>query len=180
MTANAEHPSDPELAAALWDLEPLVGGGGPDGARRVLEDAAMRARDFAARHCGRVAQFDAFALTAAMRELSAIREMTMRAFVYAELWHQVNLDDEAASALYQAAAEQRLEIEQTVRFFELEWAALSPAEMERLLGSAGAALDFAAHHLRRIHDAGTELLSAPEERVLVRDRADESAGVDSA
>ena len=52
-------------------------------------------------------------------------------------------------ALYQAVAERRLEIEQTVRFFELEWAALSPAEMERLLDSAGAALDFAAHHLRQ-------------------------------
>ena len=90
----------------------------------------------------------------------------MRAFIYAELWHQANLEDPAASALYQAVAERRLEIEQTVRFFELEWAALSPADMERLLDSAGAEIDFAAHHLRRIHDAGSELLSASEERVL--------------
>ena len=166
MSANAEHLSDPELAAAVWDLEPLVDGGGPDGARRFLEDAAMRAADFAARHSGRVARLDASALTTAMRELSAIRELTMRAFIYAQLWHEVDLDDEAASALYQAVAERRLEIEQMVRFFELEWAAQPAAEMERLLDSAGAALDFAAHHLRRIHDAGTELLSAPEERVL--------------
>ena len=126
----------------------------------------MRAVDFAARHHGRVVQLDAGALTAAMRELSAIRELTMRAFVYAELWHQASLDEEAASGLYQAVAERRLEIEQTVRFFELEWAALPPSDMERLLDSAGAALDFAAHHLRRMHDTGSELLSALEERAL--------------
>jgi len=166
MSANAEHLADPELVAAVWDLEPLVDGGGPDGARRLLEDAAMRAADFAVRHGGRVAQLDAVALTAAMGDLSAIREMTMRAFIYAQLRHEGNLDDEAASALYQEVAERRLPIEQTARFFELEWAALRPADMEQLLDSAGAALDFAAHHLRRTHDAGTELLSAPEERVL--------------
>jgi oligoendopeptidase F len=166
MSTEAEHPSDPELAAAVWDLEPLVGGGGGDGARRCLEDAARRAVDFAAQHAGRVAQLEPVALTTAMRELAAIREMTMRAFIYAELGHSVDLEDEAAGALYQAVAERRLDIEQTVRFFELEWAALSPADMERLLDSAGAALDFAAHHLRRIHDAGAEMLSAAEERVL--------------
>ena len=166
MSANGEHLGDPELAAAVWDLEPLVGSGGPDGARRLLEDAAMRAANFAARHGGRVARLDAVALTAAMGELSAIREMTMRAFVYGRLSHAVNLDDQAAGALYQMVAERRSEIEQTVRFFELEWAALASGDMERLLDSAGAGLDFAAHHLRRIHDAGSELLSAPEERVL--------------
>jgi oligoendopeptidase F len=166
MTANAEHLSDPELAAAVWDLEPLVGGGGQDGARRLLDDAALRAADFAASYSGRVAELDASVLAAAMRELSAIRETTMRVFIYADLWHEANLDDEAASALNQAVAERRLEIEQTVRFFDLEWAALPHADMERLLDSAGAALDFAAHHLRKMHDAGSELLSAPEERVL--------------
>jgi oligoendopeptidase F len=166
MSVNTEHLSDPELAAAVWDLEPLVDGGGPDGARRLLKDAATRAAEFAAQHSGRVAQLDASGLTAAMHELSAIREKTMRAFVYADMWHEANLDDETASALSQAVAERRLEIEQTVRFFELEWAALPHSDMEGLLDSAGAALDFAAHHLRRIHDAGSELLSAPEERVL--------------
>ncbi len=166
MSANAEQLSDRELAAAVWDLEPLVDGGGSRGASRFLDDAAVRSADFAARHAGRVAQLDARELTTAMRELSAIREMTMRAVIYAQLSHEADLDDEAASALYQAVAERRLEVEQTVRFFELEWAALSQAEMERLLDSAGTTVDFAAHHLRRIHDAAGELLSAAEERVL--------------
>jgi oligoendopeptidase F len=166
MSTGAEHLSDPELAAAVWDLEPLVGGGGSDGARRCLDDAAGRAVDFAAHHSGRVAQLDPVELTAAMRELAAIRELTMRAFIYADLGREGDLEDESASALHQEVAERRLEIEQTVRFFELEWAALSPAAMERALDSGGAELDFAAHHLRRVHDAGTEMLSVAEERVL--------------
>src|ERR1700733_7236632 len=146
MGANAEQLSDRELAAAVWDLEPLVDGGGSGGARRLLEEGAGRSADFAARHCGRVAALDALGLTAAMLELSAIREMTMRAFIYAQLSHEADLDDEDASALYQAVAERRLEIEQTVRFFELEWAALSRDEMERLLDPAGTGLESAAHH----------------------------------
>ena len=166
MSANTEELSDRELAAAVWDLEPLVDGGGPGGARRFLEDAAVSSADFAARHSGRIAELDACGLTAAMVELSAIREMTIRAFIDGQLSHEADLDDEAASALYQAVAERRSEIEQTVRFFELEWAALSQADMERLLDSAGTALDFAAHHLRRIHDRAGELLSVAEERVL--------------
>jgi oligoendopeptidase F len=171
MTANVEQVGDRGLAAAVWDLEPLVDGGGSDGVRRFLGDAAARSADFAARHRGRVAELDACGLTAAMVELSAIRELTIRAFIYGQLSREVDLDDEAASALYQAVVERRLEIELTVRFFELEWAALSGVDMERLLDSAGTALDFAAHHLRRIHDAGSELLSAAEERVLLETAA---------
>ena len=174
MSANGEHLGDPELAAAVWDLEPLVGGGGRDGARRFLEEAAIRAADFAGRHRGRVAQLDGFALIEAMGELSAVREITMRAVVYAQLSHAVHLDDEAAGALYQAVAEPRLEVEQTVRFFELEWAALPDGDVERLLDSAGAGLDFAAHHLRRIHDEGSERLSAPR-RLELRPRPNRRA-----
>ena len=59
VSANAEHLSDPELAAAVWDLEPLVVGGGPDGARRCLEEAAARAADFAAVTAGGWRQLDA-------------------------------------------------------------------------------------------------------------------------
>ena len=166
VSANVEHLSDRDLAAAVWDLEPLVDGGGAGGARRLLEDAAVRSADFAVRYCGRVAALDGLGLTAAMLELSAIREMTMRAFIYAQLSHEVDLDDEAAGAVYQAVTERRLKIEQMVRFFELEWSALSRGEMERLVDSAGTGLEFAAHHLRRVHDAGSELATAAEERVL--------------
>jgi oligoendopeptidase F len=179
MGVRAEHLDDPDLAAAVWDLEPLVGGRGADGARRLLEDASVRAAEFTGRYPGRVAELEGVALVAAMRELSAIREMTVQAFVYAELSHEVDLADGVAGAFYQAVAERRLEIEQAVRFLELEWAALPPGDMERLLESAGAGLDFAAHHLRRVHDAGHRASQRRRRASPVRDGGHEQAVVDS-
>src|ERR1035437_3639316 len=43
---------DPELAAAVWDLDPLVDGGGADGASALLDHAARRAAGFAGRYGG--------------------------------------------------------------------------------------------------------------------------------
>jgi oligoendopeptidase F len=68
--------------------------------------------------------------------------------------------------LYGLVAERRSEIEQELRFFELEWGAGSQDAVERLLAEAGPEVEFAVHHLRRVHDAASEQLSAAEERVL--------------
>jgi oligoendopeptidase F len=131
-----------------------------------LDDAARRAGAFAARYRGRVAALDGPGLAAAAQELSVIRERMLRAFIYAELSHEGDLTDAAAGSLYESVAQRRSEIEQTVRFFELEWGALPQNAMERLLDTAGAGVDFAAHYLRRVHDAASEQLSVAEERVL--------------
>jgi oligoendopeptidase F len=68
--------------------------------------------------------------------------------------------------LYGLVAERRSEIEQKLRFFELEWGAGSPDAVERLLADAGPEVEFAAHHLRRVHDAASAQLSVAEEQVL--------------
>ena len=166
MTVVPGEIGDPELAAAVWDLDPLVDGGGADGARALLDDAARRAAGFAGRYGGRVLQLDAPELAAAAQEWSWIRETMLRAFLYASLSHQRDLSDAAAGALYASAAQRRSEIEQTLRFFELEWGAGSQDAVERLLADAGPEVEFAAHHLRRVHDAASEQLSGAEERVL--------------
>jgi oligoendopeptidase F len=111
---------DAGLAAAVWDLDPLVDGGGADGARALLDDAERRAAEFAARYGGRVVQLDVPEFAAAAQEWSGIRETMLRAFLYASLSHQRDLSDAAAGALYASAAQRRSEIEQTLRFFELE------------------------------------------------------------
>ena len=157
---------DPILAGAVWDLDPLVGGGGADGARALLDCAARRAGELAARCGGRVLQLDAVELAAAAREWSEIREAMTRAFLYASLSHQRDLSDVAAGALYASVAQRRSEIEQTLRFLELEWGAGSQDAVERLLAHAGPDVEFAAHHLRRVHGAASEQLSVAEERVL--------------
>ena len=136
MTVASGEIGDAGLAAAVWDLEPLVDGGGADGARALLDDAARRAADFAARYGGRVLQLDAPEFAAAAQEWSGIRETMMRAFLYASLSHQWDLSDAAAGALYGLVAERRSEIEQKLRFFELEWGAGSEDAVERLLAEA--------------------------------------------
>jgi oligoendopeptidase F len=156
---------DAGLAAAVWDLETVVDGG-PDGAQGLLSDAARRAGDFAARYGGRVLELDALEFAAAAQEWSGIRETMIRAFMYASLSHQRDLSDAAAGALYASVAERRSEIEQTLRFFELEWSAGSREAVERLLVDGGPSVEFTAHHLRRVHDAASEQLSVAEERVL--------------
>jgi oligoendopeptidase F len=156
---------DAGLAAAVWDLETVVDGG-PDGAQGLLSDAARRAGDFAARYGGRVLELDALEFAAAAQEWSGIRETMLQAFMYASLSHQRDLSDAAAGALYASVAERRSEIEQTLRFFELEWSAGSREAVERLLVDGGPSVEFTAHHLRRVHDAASEQLSVAEERVL--------------
>jgi len=49
-------------------------------------------------------------------------------------------------------------------FFELEWAGLSDARVDELLGYEG--LDFCRHHLRTARRYRPHLLSEPEELIL--------------
>jgi oligoendopeptidase F len=165
VTTASRDSDDAALTAAVWDLETVVDGG-PDGAVALLSDAARRAGDFAARYGGRVLELDALEFAAAAQEWSGIREAMLRASMYASLSHQRDLSDAAAGALYAAAAERRAEIEQTLRFFELEWSTGSHDAVERLLLDGGPRVEFTAHHLRRVHDAASEQLSVAEERVL--------------
>jgi oligoendopeptidase F len=165
VTTASRETGDADLTAAVWDLETVVDGG-PEAAQALLSDAARRAGDFAARYGGRVLELDALELAAAAQEWSGIRETMMRAFMYAWLSHQRDLSDAAAGALYASVAERRSEIEQALRFFELEWGAGSRDAVERLLVDAAPGVEFAAHHLRRVHDAASEQLSVAEERVL--------------
>src|SRR4051794_4894283 len=46
------------VESVAWDLEPLVGGEGPAGVDRQLDEAAERADAFAAAHAGKVAALD--------------------------------------------------------------------------------------------------------------------------
>ena len=75
MSISAQELADPELLASEWDLAPLVDREGDDGARRLLEEAAVRSEAFAAAHAGRVAELDADGLSEAMRELAADLEL---------------------------------------------------------------------------------------------------------
>jgi oligoendopeptidase F len=157
-------PTDPELQAAAWDLEPLVEGEGQEGVQRRLSDALGRALAFAERYAGTLGELSSMQLRDAMGELASIYELVARAGYYAALRFSTDTADPANGALLQSVQEQETQIETTLLFFELEWAALSDEHAEQLL--AGAGLDFCAHHLRNARRYREHLLSEPEEKIL--------------
>lgn len=155
---------DLEAQQAAWDLAPLLDGEGPEGVESRLQEALRRAKGLAERHAGRLSQLDGAGLLAAMEELAAIHDLVGRAGAYAVLRFSTDTADPGNGALLQKVQERETEIETTLLFFELEWAALPDALAERLLNAEG--LDFCAHHLRRVRRYREHLLSEPEERIL--------------
>jgi oligoendopeptidase F len=156
--------TDPELAQAAWDLEPLVEGEGEAGVRDRLERALRSAQAFAERYAGKLGELDGAGLAGAMRELAEIYELLGRAGTYAALRFSTDTADPANGALLQEVQERETAIATTLLFFELEWAALPQERAEELLADPG--LDFARHHLRNVRRYREHLLSEPEERVL--------------
>jgi oligoendopeptidase F len=157
-------PSDPELQATAWDLEPLVDGEGQDGVEPRLSAALERSKTFAASYAGGLAELDGEGLIAAMSELAVIHDLVGRAGYYAALRFSTDTADPANGALLQRVQEQETAIQTTLLFFELEWAALSDEHAEELL--AGEGLDFCAHYLRNVRRYREHLLSEPEEKIL--------------
>ncbi len=152
------------MEQTAWDLGPLVDDRGPDGARAQLAQALERSQAFAASYAGKLAELDSAGLRDAMRELGEIQDLVGRAGTYAGLSFSVDTADPAAGALMQEVQERGTEIETTLLFFELEWAALDDAHVERLL--AEERLAFCAHYLRTARRYRAHLLSEPEERIL--------------
>jgi oligoendopeptidase F len=165
VTHAAPSPSpDTELERTAWDLDPLVDGRGPDGAREQLARALERAQVFAAGYAGKLEDLDSTALERAMRELGEIQDLVGRAGTYAGLRFSVDTADPAAGALMQEVQERGTEIETTLLFFELEWATLADERVEQLIEDDR--LAFCAHYLRNVRRYRQHLLSEPEEKIL--------------
>ncbi len=164
MTTTADHLADPELLQTEWDLSSLVDGEGDAGVDRLLEEASQRARAFAKRYAGRLAELDADGLREPMHELESINELLGKAGSYASLKFATDSADPARGALLQRMQERATEIETKLLFFELEWAALDDERAEELLSADG--LDFCRHYLRSARRYRPHLLSEPEEKIL--------------
>src|SRR4029077_2407474 len=147
-----------------WDLGRLLDGEGPEGVEHRLAKAISRAQAFAGEYAGKLAELDSAGLAKAMRELGEIHDLVGRAGAYAALDFSTDTADPARGALLQRTQERGTEIETTLLFFELEWAALPDERARELL--AGDGLDFCAHHLRSVRRYRDHLLSEPEEKIL--------------
>lgn len=162
--ASSAAEQDPELQAAAWDLEPLVGGEGEEGVRTRLAHAVEQAKVFAERYAGKLGELDSAGLAQAMRALAEIQELVARGGYYAALRFSTDTADPANGALMQWVQEQETQIETMLLFFELEWAAMEDTKAQELLDGEG--LDFCRHHLRNVRRYREHLLSEPEERIM--------------
>jgi oligoendopeptidase F len=158
--------SDPDHAAAGWNLEPIVDNRGEDGARELLKQARSRADAFTTEFAGRVARLEADALVSAVGELTEIRELLWRASGYGRMRGYADGSDPVAGALQGAGETAQAEIDAKLLFFELEWVALDEVRAESLLSGAGDRIGFAAHHLRRLRARRPHMLSPEQERML--------------
>jgi oligoendopeptidase F len=156
--------TDEALGEARWDLEPLVEGRGAEGALAMLDESKERADQFAAAYRGRVAELDAEAVAAAMRELEQLFDLVGRAGSYAALRFAVDTQDPERGALLQEVRERGAAIETSLLFFDLEWNELPDARAEELLASD--TLERWRHHLRTVRRFLPHQLSEPEERIL--------------
>src|ERR1700753_1886907 len=162
--ATADVLNDPELLATEWDLSPLVNGDEAEGTQRQLEEALTRSKAFATAYDGKLGDLDSAGLAAAMHEVAAISELGSNAGSFASLRFATDSDDPARGALLQLVQERATELETTLLFLELQWAALGDEHVEDVLG--GPQADFCAHYLRNARRYRPHLLSEPEERVF--------------
>lgn len=161
--------ADSEAGRTAWDLQPLVDGEGAAGVERRLAEAVARAKAFAERYARRLGELDRAALGEAMGELAQIQELAGRAGSYAMLDFCTDTSDPARGALLQRTQERATELETTLLFFELEWAALPEERVRELLDEdapTASELDFCRHHLRSARRYREHLLSEPEEKIL--------------
>jgi oligoendopeptidase F len=156
--------TDEKLAAANWDLEPLVGGRGPEGVEEILNEARDHAHAFAERYRGRLGELDTTELAEAMQELGAIHDLSGRAGNYAMLSFSLDTTDPERGARMQKARELGAAIQTELLFFDLEWNLVPDERADELL--AAPELGFCAHHLRTLRRYRPHQLSEPEERVL--------------
>jgi oligoendopeptidase F len=154
---------DPGPAAGVrWSLADLYAA--VDDLERDLDLALARAKSFAERHRGRVAELDASALAEAIAELEAMEEPVERAQCYAGLLFAGDTSEASHGALLQRVQERTTEIKNEILFFGLEWAGVDDAHAAALLDAPG--LERRAHFLRSLRRYRPHLLSEPEERLL--------------
>jgi oligoendopeptidase F len=164
MTDAMVEARDEALEAARWDLEPLVGGRGPEGVRALLDEAKQAADEFSERYRGEVAELDATGIATAMHELEELSDKVGRAGSYAALGFSVATQDAERGALMQEAQERGAAIQTALLFFDLEWNELPDERAEELLASDE--LAFCRHYLRTLRRYLPHQLSEPEERIL--------------
>lgn len=157
--------SPAESAAAVrWDLGDLYAATDDPAIDRDLETAGREAADLADGYRGRIARLDAAELAGLTARYEGCLERAGKASTYAHLGWSADTGDAQRGALLQKLTERSARLQQTLLFFELEWAAVDDRQAEALL--ADRRLARYRHFLRVTRRTRPHLLTEPEERVL--------------
>ncbi|GJM38859.1 MAG: oligoendopeptidase F [Acidimicrobiales bacterium] len=147
-----------------WDVETLVDGNGPDGARALLDRAAAMAAELIDDAKGRVATANAAQLAAWLDQQAEMFDATHRAANYAQLRFSTDVADPANGALMAEFQERTAALAADLVWFELEWLAMDEDVASALLSSPELADH--RHHLETSRLRLPHVLSEPEERLL--------------
>ena len=161
-TATGTTLSGPRAAGVHWDLSPLVSDA--DSARERLRGGLERSRAFESRYRGAVAGIDGPGLAEALIELAAIDNELSRVSSYAHLRESTDVTDRDNKDLSSAIDRGLVEAGNALRFFDLEWLALSDERARELYEAPEVAAD--RHYLMAMRRFAPHTLSEAEERML--------------
>jgi len=153
---------DTGAADVRWTLDDLHDD--RDGLQDSLATAAEAAEAFANRYKGDIASLDPPALAEALDELEDIQDRLGRAYAFAYLHWSTDTNDGERGALLQSVREEYNQIQQTLLFFEVEWADVDDERAEEVL-SHEALADY-RHYLETEQLKKEHVLTEPEEKVL--------------
>ena len=147
-----------------WDLSDLYAGADDPDLDRDAETALARARALRERYAGRVAALTPSELAEALRELEESVALAYRVQLYAQLAFDVETQDADTARRLQWSQERGTAVDNEVRFFELEWAAVEDADADTAL--AAPELEDYRHFLASRRRFRPYLLSEGEERIV--------------
>ncbi|MDX6621661.1 MAG: oligoendopeptidase [Gaiellales bacterium] len=149
-------------AGVHWDLTPLFADA--DAARAALPGLTEASSAFRERYRGRVATLPAAELATALDELAALDNSLSRLASYSGLRLTTNVNGEAERDLNAAVEMGLVEIQNLLRFFELEWIGADEEHAQQVLADPLVAEN--RHYLASSRRFAPHTRSEPEEEML--------------
>ncbi len=143
-----------------WELDPLLQDTEPD----VLVQRALDLTEAISKHRGEIANMDAEALSALLRDVETVYETIGRVGHHARLTYATDTANPEVGRRMMAVQQQTNDISKDLLFVELEWAAVDDERAEALI--AHPALAWCRYHLKARRRYRPFLLSEPEERLM--------------
>src|SRR5579872_5830219 len=161
-TATAPAAADQTAAGVRWDLSHIF----PDiaAARISLDGALRRAEEFESAFRGKVKDLEGESLASALDQLGAIRNDFSRVDQYADLRFSIDSRDVETKDLMDSCARAHEDIQNRLRFLDLEWQAL-PADLAQSRSSDPSVRRY-RHVLERLTAYAPHMRSEQEEAML--------------